>query len=91
MLVTSGERGLCGAFNANVLRRAFDFLREKSDKSMEVITIAKKSRDAFRKRALENRRRVCGCDLARRTRQGPGNCRRSDEDLRSAAAPIPSI
>jgi F-type H+-transporting ATPase subunit gamma len=51
VLVTSGERGLCGAFNANVLRRAFEFLREKSGKSMEVITIAKKGRDAFRKRS----------------------------------------
>jgi F-type H+-transporting ATPase subunit gamma len=51
VLVTSGERGLCGAFNANVLRRAFEFLREKSGKSVEVITIAKKSRDAFRKRS----------------------------------------
>jgi F-type H+-transporting ATPase subunit gamma len=51
VLVTSGERGLCGAFNANVLRRAFDFLREKNGKSVEVITIAKKSRDAFRKRS----------------------------------------
>jgi F-type H+-transporting ATPase subunit gamma len=50
VLVTSGERGLAGAFNANVLRRAFEFLREKSDKSVEVITIAKKGRDAFRKR-----------------------------------------
>jgi F-type H+-transporting ATPase subunit gamma len=49
--VTAGERGLCGAFNANVLRRAFEFLREKSDKSVEVIAIAKKSRDAFRKRS----------------------------------------
>jgi F-type H+-transporting ATPase subunit gamma len=51
VLVTSGERGLCGAFNANVLRRAFEFLREKSGKSVEVIAIAKKSRDAFRKRS----------------------------------------
>ena len=51
VLVTSGERGLCGAFNANVLRLAFDFLREKKDKSVEVITLAKKSRDAFRKRS----------------------------------------
>jgi F-type H+-transporting ATPase subunit gamma len=51
VLVTSGERGLCGAFNANVLRRAFDFLREKSGKSVEVIAIAKKARDAFRKRS----------------------------------------
>jgi F-type H+-transporting ATPase subunit gamma len=51
VLVTAGERGLCGAFNANVLRRAFEFLREKSDKLVEVIAIAKKSRDAFRKRS----------------------------------------
>ena len=51
VLVTSGERGLAGAFNANVLRQAFDFLRERSDKSVEVITIAKKGRDAFRKRS----------------------------------------
>jgi F-type H+-transporting ATPase subunit gamma len=51
VLVTSGERGLCGAFNANVLRRAFEFLAEKSGKSAEVIAIAKKSRDAFRKRS----------------------------------------
>jgi F-type H+-transporting ATPase subunit gamma len=53
VLVTAGERGLCGAFNANVLRRAFDFLREKSGKSAEVIAIAKKSRDAFRKRSWQ--------------------------------------
>jgi F-type H+-transporting ATPase subunit gamma len=51
VLVTSGERGLCGAFNANVLRTAFEFLRGKEGKSVEVIPIAKKSRDAFRKRS----------------------------------------
>jgi F-type H+-transporting ATPase subunit gamma len=50
VLVTAGERGLCGAFNANVLRTAFDFLRTKSGKGIEIIAISKKSRDAFRKR-----------------------------------------
>jgi len=50
VLVAAGERGLAGAFNANVLRRAFEFLREKKDKSLAVIPIAKKSRDAFAKR-----------------------------------------
>ena len=49
VVVAAGERGLCGAFNANVLRRAFDFLREKNDKTLEVIAVAKKSRDAFAK------------------------------------------
>ncbi len=53
VLVASGERGLCGAFNANVLRRAFEFLSEKSGKAVEVIPIAKKSREAFRKRSLK--------------------------------------
>jgi F-type H+-transporting ATPase subunit gamma len=51
VVVAAGERGLCGAFNANVLRRAFDFLREKNDKTLEVIAVAKKSRDAFAKRS----------------------------------------
>ena len=51
VLVTAGERGLAGPFNANVLRRAYEFLRDKSDKSVELITISKKSRDAFRKRS----------------------------------------
>jgi F-type H+-transporting ATPase subunit gamma len=51
VVVTAGERGLCGAFNANVLRRAFEFLREHEGKSLEVITVSKKSRDALRKRS----------------------------------------
>jgi F-type H+-transporting ATPase subunit gamma len=53
VLVAAGERGLCGAFNANVLRRAFEFMREKSDKTIEVIPIAKKSREAFQKRSYK--------------------------------------
>jgi F-type H+-transporting ATPase subunit gamma len=51
VLVTTGERGLCGAFNANVLRRAYEFLAERRGKSIEVIAVAKKGRDAFRKRS----------------------------------------
>jgi F-type H+-transporting ATPase subunit gamma len=53
VLVASGERGLCGAFNANVLRTAFDFIRGLGGKTVEVIPIAKKSREAFRKRSYK--------------------------------------
>jgi F-type H+-transporting ATPase subunit gamma len=53
VLVAAGERGLCGAFNANILRTAFDFIRGLGDKSVEVIPIAKKSREAFRKRSYK--------------------------------------
>jgi F-type H+-transporting ATPase subunit gamma len=49
LLVVSGERGLCGAFNANVIRRAIDFLRSKSPENLSVFALGRKSRDAMRK------------------------------------------
>jgi len=49
VLTVSGERGLCGAFNANVIRRTVEFLREHSEQTAEVIALGRKSRDAMRK------------------------------------------
>jgi F-type H+-transporting ATPase subunit gamma len=46
----SGERGLCGAFNANVLRRAIEFLRgQPSQDRVEVMALGRKGRDALRR------------------------------------------
>src|SRR5580693_6328148 len=49
LLVVSGERGLCGAFNANVIRRAIEFLRGRPAQQLEVMTLGRKGRDAMRK------------------------------------------
>ena len=49
LLVLTGDRGLCGAFNANVLRRALEFLRQHKQALPEVIPIGKKGRDTLRK------------------------------------------
>jgi F-type H+-transporting ATPase subunit gamma len=50
LLVVSGERGLCGAFNANVLRRAIEFLRGRpSQQGVAVMALGRKGRDALRK------------------------------------------
>jgi F-type H+-transporting ATPase subunit gamma len=49
LLVVSGERGLAGAFNANVIRRAVEFLRGRSEQTLEVVALGRKSRDALRK------------------------------------------
>ncbi len=48
----SGDKGLCGAFNTNVLRRTLEFVRENAAQQVEVIAVGKKSRDALRKRRL---------------------------------------
>jgi F-type H+-transporting ATPase subunit gamma len=50
LLVVSGERGLCGAFNGNVLRRAIEFLRGRpSQQGVAVMALGRKGRDALRK------------------------------------------
>jgi F-type H+-transporting ATPase subunit gamma len=49
LLAVSGERGLCGAFNSNVIRRAVEFLRAHSAENPEIITLGRKIRDAMRK------------------------------------------
>src|SRR5688572_24911741 len=49
LLVISGERGLCGAFNANVIRRSIEFLRSRTTQTAEVIALGRKGRDAMRK------------------------------------------
>jgi len=53
VIVLSGERGLAGAFNSNILKRAAEFLRGKQGKKMVVIPIGKKGRDALRKAGME--------------------------------------
>jgi F-type H+-transporting ATPase subunit gamma len=49
LVVATGDRGLCGAFNANAVRRAVEFLRSQSEKHLEVIPVGRKGRDAFRR------------------------------------------
>jgi F-type H+-transporting ATPase subunit gamma len=50
VVVLTGDRSLCGAFNTNVLRRATAFLHENAPKNPQVIAIGKKGRDTLRKR-----------------------------------------
>jgi F-type H+-transporting ATPase subunit gamma len=48
-LVLTGERGLAGAFNANILRKAQDFFRANKGKRISTIPVGRKGRDALKK------------------------------------------
>jgi F-type H+-transporting ATPase subunit gamma len=48
-IVLSGERGLAGAFNANILRKANEFFRTQRGKKLSVIPVGKKGRDSLKK------------------------------------------
>ena len=44
-LVLAGERGLAGAFNTNILRKANEFFRANRSKKIAVVPVGKKGRD----------------------------------------------
>jgi F-type H+-transporting ATPase subunit gamma len=48
-IVLAGERGLAGAFNANILRKANEFFRANRGKEISTIAIGKKGRDSLKK------------------------------------------
>jgi F-type H+-transporting ATPase subunit gamma len=49
VVVLTGDRSLCGAFNTNVIRRTTQFLSEQKKGKNEMLVVGKKGRDAFRK------------------------------------------
>ena len=50
LLVVTGDKGLAGAFNANILKAANRFLESKSGKNIEIEAIGRKGRDFLRRR-----------------------------------------
>ncbi len=50
VVILTGDRSLCGAFNANVIRRSIQFLRENASRKNEILVVGKKGRDTLRKR-----------------------------------------
>lgn len=50
VVVVSADKGLCGAFNANVLRKVNEFLEQHGKQMLQMIAVGRKGRDALRKR-----------------------------------------
>jgi F-type H+-transporting ATPase subunit gamma len=51
VLITS-DRGLCGAFNTNLIKAAQQVMRDNQDKQIELIPIGRKGRDFFKRRGV---------------------------------------
>ncbi len=58
MLVITTDRGLCGALNSNILKKAYDFIREKKkdDYEVSISVIGRKGREFFRRRNISLRK-----------------------------------
>ncbi len=50
LIVVTGDKGLAGAFNANILKAASRFLESKSGKNIEIEAVGRKGRDFLKRR-----------------------------------------
>jgi F-type H+-transporting ATPase subunit gamma len=50
LVVITADRGLCGAYNTNIIRHALEFLVKHSDRKVELNILGKRARDFFRRR-----------------------------------------
>ena len=53
IVLVSADKGLAGAFNANVIKATQAFLNENGGKSTELVAVGRKGRDFFKRRTIE--------------------------------------
>jgi F-type H+-transporting ATPase subunit gamma len=51
VVLVTADKGLCGAFNANLIKAAQAFLKEHAGKQIQFLAVGRKGRDFFRRRA----------------------------------------
>jgi F-type H+-transporting ATPase subunit gamma len=52
VVVITADKGLCGAFNTNLIKAAQAFINEHSEKKIEILAVGRKGRDFFRRRGV---------------------------------------
>jgi F-type H+-transporting ATPase subunit gamma len=50
LVVVTGDKGFAGAFNANILKTAFQFITGNPDKQIDIEAVGRKGRDMMRRR-----------------------------------------
>jgi F-type H+-transporting ATPase subunit gamma len=60
LVVITADRGLCGAYNTNIIRHAVEFLAGHSERKVQLNILGKRARDFFRRRAYSVRNEAVG-------------------------------
>jgi len=53
IVLVTADKGLCGGFNANLIKAATNFLADNSEKNSSMVPVGRKGRDYFRSRDIE--------------------------------------
>ena len=60
VVIIAADKGLCGAFNANVLRRSLEFIRESTEVAVTLVVVGRKARDHYRRRGFTVKSEMIG-------------------------------
>lgn len=60
LVLITADKGLCGAFNTNLIKAAQEFLRQHADQQVELVLVGRKGRDFFARRPVKVRRENIG-------------------------------
>jgi F-type H+-transporting ATPase subunit gamma len=60
LVVVTADKGLCGAFNANIIRTASRFLTARRSETVDLVLVGRKGRDFFRRRSVTIRSEQVG-------------------------------
>ncbi len=60
LVIITADKGLCGAFNSNILRESLRFLRGTAEASVTLVVVGKKARDFYRRRQFTVRTEMLG-------------------------------
>src|SRR5574341_663454 len=60
IVIITADRGLAGAFNANIIRRAVEFIRQSPAPEVTLVVVGRKGRDFFRRRGYAVKHEMLG-------------------------------
>jgi F-type H+-transporting ATPase subunit gamma len=81
LVVITADKGLCGAFNANIIRAASRFVAERGSRDLRLTLVGRRGRDFFRRRKLRVRSEHVGVFQALRYASAQALARELMEDF----------
>jgi len=60
IVIITADKGLAGAFNSNVIRRALEFVRQSNASALTLVVVGRKARDFFRRRPYSIKHAMIG-------------------------------
>ncbi|GIW42477.1 MAG: ATP synthase gamma chain [Candidatus Binatia bacterium] len=52
LILVTADRGLCGGYNANLVRKAEEFLRQHGSENVRLVTVGRRGHDFFKRRPV---------------------------------------